>query len=172
MALLDNSYGDPAEIGKLTPLWAKASGSTFDTTTAPTLASVESWCDQVSGLINTILSEYGFTVPVANTDAKLMLDMFVNEEVASIVEGTHGSGRYGPTALSKRAGGTNRFQIVHANVSQFVAEHAAGLERLGVTRTFDQGDSIGYRGQDTSGDLVEPMFKREDFGETYSTVDT
>ena len=84
MTLLTNTYGDVAEIGKLTPRWS-ASG-TFSTTTSPTLATVESWCDQVSGLINTILADKGFTIPITQADAKLMLDMFVNEEVAAMVE--------------------------------------------------------------------------------------
>src|SRR3990172_8834490 len=167
MTLLTNTYGDVAEIGKLTPRWS-ASG-TFSTTTSPTLATVESWCDQVSGLINTILADKGFTIPITQADAKLMLDMFVNEEVAAMVEGGHGSGRFGPAALGQ--GGVNRFQLIRGDISKFVEDHAQGIERLGAARAQAGFAGIGYRDTDVSGDETHPIFEREGFGESYATKD-
>ncbi len=166
MTVGTNSYGTAAGTGVLTPRWS-ASG-TFSASTNPTLATVESWHDEISALLNTVLKEYGFTIPVSQADARLMLNMFVQEEAAAMVEGVHGSGRFGPAAAGK--GGINRFNIIRGDVSEFVKSHAAGIEGLGVPRNHE-GTEIGFRETDESGNVPQPLFTREDYGESYKNVD-
>ncbi len=169
MALLANSYGDPDEVAALVPRHANLV-TKFDAGTRPTLLQVESLCDQVSALVNALLSQNGFSIPVTNADAVLLLDYFVNEEMASIAEGIHGSGRFGPTA--KKGGSRGRFALVMDDVQSFVESNAIGLERLGATRTYDPIAGISYRGQDEGGDDTSPIFQREAFGNVFKEWDT
>ena len=159
MAVGTNTYGTAAGVGKLVPKRATADGDTFDNVTSPLLVSVETWLNQVSGIVNTMLRQEGLAIPIAQADAKLAFDMFVQDEVAAIVEGVNGSGRFGPTASDK---GKSRFVIIMEDVKMFIAEYATGLERLGVTQS--EPISIGYLDQDESGDPVIPMFQREAYG--------
>lgn len=168
MALLTNSYGDTGEVASLVPRYASAGGA-FDLTTRPTISQVESFCDQVSALLNALLAQHGFSIPVTNSDAVLMLDLFVNQEVASIVEGVNGIGRFGPTA--KNASGS-RFTMIMSDVMDFVKSNAIGLERLGATRTYDPIAGIGYRGQDEGGDDTAPIFQRDAFGNSFKDWDS
>ena len=169
MALLANSYGDTGEVAALTPRNARAAGI-FDLTTRPSIAQVEGLCDQVSALVNSILAQNGFAIPVTDTDAVLMLDYFVNEEVAAIVEGINGSGRFGPTA--KRGGARGRFALVVEDVQSFIEGNAVGLERLGATRSSDPIAGISYRATDEGGNAVAPIFERDAFGNTFKEWDS
>ena len=81
-----------------------------------------------------MLAQNGFAVPVSQADAKLMLDYFVNEESAAIVEGINGSGRFGPSV--KRKGASGRFALIVEDVQLFLETNAVGIERLGVPRTY------------------------------------
>lgn len=169
MALATNSYGDTGEIAALVPKFANTSGI-FDTTTRPTLLQVESETDQVSAAVNMVLSEEGFSIPVTDTDAKLMLDGFVNKMVAEIVLGINGYGRFGPTG-DKREGSRGKYLMIMEDVEAFVGKHAVGMERLGATRTYSLLDSVAYRDTDQSGDETHPIFQREAFGEVYTNYD-
>lgn len=130
MALNANSYGSAAGVASFTPRYSNGAG-TFDEGTKPTLADVEAWIDQVSGILNTILSDERFNVPVTQADAVSMLALFVNQEVAALVEGSHNAGRFGPTAKNPRAG---RFDLIFADVETFVKRMAGGLAAMGATR--------------------------------------
>ena len=163
MAIGANSYGDILEVAALVPRWAGASGE-FDEGTRPTQRQVESIIDQVSGVVNSILAQNGFAIPVSQADAKLMLDFFVNEEVAAIVAGINGSGRFGPT--SKAPGKDGRFAVILSDVQAFIAASAVGIERLGATRTYDALAGLKYRDTDESGAATFPLFQRRGFGNT------
>ncbi len=167
MALGSNSYGDTDEIAALIP--RRASSGSFDETTRPTLAQLESIVNQVSAVVNAVLSQAGFSIPISQADAKLILDLFVNQEAAAIVEGINGSGRFGPTA-KKSVGG--RFAIITSDIKDFILEQAVGLERLGATRTYDPIAGIGYRSTDVSGDSISPIFQREAFGNAFDDWDS
>jgi hypothetical protein len=169
MALATNSYGDPKEVAALVPRIASPAGI-FDTETRPTISKVEGLCDQVSAILNTILAQNGFDIPVTDADAVLMLDYFVNEEVASIAEGINGSGRFGPT--TKRSGPQGRFALVLDDVQNFIDTMAVGLERLGATRSSDPMAGISYRATDEGGDDVSPIFQRDAFGNTFKDWDS
>lgn len=163
MSINTNSYGHPNDIAAMVPRWANSS-KLFDASTRPTLGEVETWVNQVSGVLNVILAQFGFSIPVTQADALEMLELFVNQEVAAITEGVNGSGRFGPT--SKQVGKQGRFAIITGDVRDFVESVATGLERLGVTRTHSFASGIGYRGTDENGDTVEPLFQRAAFGNT------
>lgn len=168
MAIGANSYGDTEEIAALVPLRADGSGF-FTISTRPTLAQVESIVDQVGGLINSVLAEYGFAIPVSQADAKLMLDLFANQEVAAIVEGINGSGRFGPTA-GREPG--SRFEIIMSDVRTFIEQNAVGIERLGATRSHDSLAGLKYRATDERGNATFPLFQRDAFGATFTDWDS
>jgi hypothetical protein len=169
MTLQANSYGVVSEIAALVPRYTK--GGAFDASTRPTKTQVESWCDQVSAIVNNILSDNGFTIPITQTDCKLMLDFFINEEVASICEGVNGHGRFGPQPR-RGSGGSGRFSIILTDVEDFLNRNMAGFERLGAGRTYDYGSSIGYRATDEAGDETFPLFERKGFGNRFIEWDS
>jgi len=166
MAIRENSYGDTSEIAALIPRYDNGSG-VFDTNTTPTLLQVESLVDQVSGALNSVLAENGFEIPVSQADVKLVLDGFVNDEVAQIAVGINGSGRFGPSKAGYTA---SRHKLISDDVTSFVAANATGFERLGATRE-NNNFEIGSRTADESGDEVTPIFQRKGFGNEFTEWD-
>jgi len=162
MTIGANSYGTAVGIAAFTPNYAI--GGTFTTATRPTLAQAEGWIDSISGILNSILAEAGFTIPITDDDVKDALDFFVNQEVASICEGVNGSGRFGPT--SKAVGKQGRFSLMLEDVKAFVEGNKAGFERLGADRSYDVTSSIAYRDTDEAGEAVVPLFERKAFGDS------
>jgi hypothetical protein len=166
LAIGDNSYGSAVGVAAMVPRWPNSNG-VFDATTRPNLATVEDWLDQVSALLNTILAENGFAVPVSQATARLALDMFANEEVAAMSEGVNGSGRFGPTA--KQGGkAKGRFALILDDVETFIGSNAAGFERLGAARSFSRAGGIGFRDANESGEATFPIFQREQFGNSFT----
>ena len=162
MAIGTNSYGSVAEVGALTPLYATATGTTFDTTTRPTLTQVEKFVDRVSGIVNVLLAEAGFAVPVSNTDAKLALDDFVVMECAGLVEYANGAGPFIAGSEQMRAQTPTR--IIMRDAEAFIEAHADGLEALGATRTRGVTYGLGCRTEDADGRAILPMFSRRQMG--------
>lgn len=162
-----NSYGSPSGVAALVPRYANGV-DTFLTTDRPSLGQVITLIDEVSSLINGILSQQGFVIPVVQPDVMLSLAMFTNEEVASIAEGINGSGRFGPTAKTP---GKSRFSIIMNDVEDFILTHADGWEILGVLRTHSTVGKIGSREVDQSGDAVAPIFERKAFGNVFEEWD-
>jgi hypothetical protein len=162
MSLAANSYGSTADVAALVPKWAnKATPPDFDTTTRPTLAQVENQVNQLSALVNALLAEAGFAIPVTQADAKLALAYFVEEEAAAIVDGINGSGRFGPS--SKAMGAKGRFALLVADVQAFIEMNKAGFERLGAVRAFAATAGLAFRATDNQGNDVHPMVSREQF---------
>lgn len=158
------SYGAVAQVAALVPKHANRAG-TFDDTTRPSGTYLATLIDQVSALLNSILAENGFSIPVTDTSVKPMLDLFVNQEVAAIVEGINGSGRYGATTGERKGGTKGRFEIMLDSVKAFVAGNKIGMERLGADRSYSTASSIIFRSSDEQGDDVDPLFQRKMFGE-------
>lgn len=167
MTISSRSYGSVADVAALTPRHADET-ATFSTATRPTLAQVETYINEVSAIINVLLSADGFAVPVTQADVKLVLDLFVNQEVASIVEGVNGAGRFGP---SEKKAGTSRFTVTLKDVQDFIKGAAPGFVNLGATRTYSATEGIGSRGTDADGNAVVPLFQRENFGFQADTDD-
>lgn len=171
MAVGANSYGSAAGVAVLVPRYANGTG-TFATGDRPALASVEALIDQVSGLLNSILAQNGFTIPVSNTLAPsvvLALTIFVNEEVAAIAEGINGSGRFGPTTKQPNK---SRFRIILDDIQDFILMNADGFERLGAVRSQSAVGTIGFRDHDQAGDVIVPLFERKAFGNVVQEWDS
>lgn len=160
MAVGANSYCDASLVASLVPRYADTNNA-FTTSTRPTLVQVEKYIDEVSGILNTMLSSAGFQVPITQEDIKLALSFFVSEEVAAICEGINGSGRFGPTANSPAK---SRFNEVMKDTASFVKMNAVGFERLGAIRLFSETSGIGFRDTSASGKATFPLFQRDDFG--------
>lgn len=160
MAIGANSYGDTTEIAHLVPMHADNSTKLFTVGTRPTLARVESFVDEVSAIVNSALAQAGFSIPVTQADAVKMLSIFVNTEVASLVEGVNGSGRFGPNA--KQPG--SRYKLLYTDVVDFINSVAYGLEAMGDTRPRVITAGLAYRDTDNSGNETFPLFTRTDYG--------
>lgn len=157
MAVATNSYGSAAEVAALVPMHTTAGD--FDTASRPTLLQVEQFCDRVSAILNALLAEAGFSIPITQTDAKLALDHFVVEEVADLCEAVNRSGRFYMPESALR--GRGRFRVIMDDAKMFVQVHAEGLESLGATRSRTLTYGLGFRDQDDAGDDIEPVFSRK-----------
>lgn len=162
-------YGTTTGVGALVPMFSGASQD-FTDTTRPTEAQVTLLLTQISGMVNSILAQAGFSTPIATpTDVNAALDAFVESMVADVVLGINGSGRFGPK--SKQLEKSSRWDLILQDVTAFVEGNSVGWERLGATRTQQQADSIGYRGSDESGDEIHPIFQRKGFANTFENWD-
>lgn len=170
MAIGANSYGSTDEVGALTPLYATASGVIYSTTTRPTLAQVETFVNRVSGILNVLLAEAGFKVPVSQADAKLALDEFVVAQVVELCHAANGAGPYAPGSEEMRAG--SPFRTIEREAAEFILKHAAGVEALGVTRSRSLTYGLQCRTEDDSGAEIVPAFQREMMGNEIVDWDT
>lgn len=161
MAISENAYGALEEIAGLVPRWVDKTSGQFTATTRPPQSVVETSVNQISSLLNALLAEAGFAIPVVQADAKMALDYFVDEEVAAIVEGINGSGRFGPT--SKSMGAKGRFALLVADVQAFITTNKAGFERLGAVRIFAATSGLAFRGTDNRGNDMHPIFERDQY---------
>lgn len=162
------TYSSLASIGSLVPRYATRTG-TFDDTTRPTVVAVVELMEQVSSIVDSMLAENGFDIPVTNTTVKNSLDLFVAQEVAAIVEGINGSGRFGPT--TKTGGKRGRFALLFEDVQNFIEANALGFERAGAARSYSIGSEIGYRATDEAGDDIFPIRQRKEFGTVWTNWD-
>jgi hypothetical protein len=110
-------YGSPAQVAVFVPRYADKFGK-FTQSTRPTLAQVELWLEQVSGVLNAYLASKGWATPVTDTDLAASLALFTSEEVAAMVEGANGSGRFGPTSPDQS--GQSRFAIIRMDVMEYI----------------------------------------------------
>lgn len=162
-----NSYGSVLGAAGLVPRYTVA--GTFDATTRPTLTQVESHIDSVSGIVNSMLAQMGFTIPITVDTVKDALDLFVNEEVGAIAEGINGAGRFGPRATDGVT--PNRFKLILEDVRLFIEGNAAGFERLGAVRQYSYTAGLAFRDVDEAGDATSPIFQRKAFGNTFDDWD-
>lgn len=170
MAIGANSYGSTDEVGALTPLYATATGVIYSTTTRPTLAQVEKFVDRVSGILNVLLAEAGFKVPVSQADAKLALDEFVVAQVVELCHAANGAGPYAPGSEEMRAG--SPFRTIEREAAEFIGKHAAGFAALGATRSRVLAYGLQCRTEDDGGDGIVPIFQRKMMGNEIVDWDT
>lgn len=163
MTIDANSYGDTDYIAYRCPKWTDSSTKKFTTGTVPTLTTVEKLVDEVSAVLNIVLESVGFTVPVPATNKtwRPALNMFTEDEVCAIIEGIHGSGRFGPTT---KGPGKSRFGMIGEDAAAFIAKYAPGGANAPVL-------SIGYRDTDNAGDDVAPIFQRDAFSNDFDDDD-
>ena len=165
------NYGNASTVAALVPRYANSSIA-FDnsTPTRPNLSMVSLWLVQLSTMTDAILARHGFTVPITDTSITPMLDNFVEQECAALVEGVNGSGRFGPTAQG-RGTPPSRYALLLQDVESFIEAVAPGIEALGATRTSPL-ESIGYRGTDNAGNDIFPIFQRTAFENSFTDWDS
>lgn len=160
MTIRTNSYGSVAEVAALVPRYTN--NGAFDASTRPTLTQAEKFIDRVSGLVNVLLAEAGFAIPVSQTDAKLVLDEFVTAQVVQLAHSVNGAGAFAPGSEEIRQG--TPFQIITKEAASFINDHADGLAALGATRARSLTDGLACRTTDDAGEDIHPMFHRKQFG--------
>lgn len=170
MAVGGNSYGTSADVAALTPNWAAKGAGDFDAGTNPSKARVEVLIDNVSAIANGCLANLGFTIPVADADAVLIVKQLVTETVAVLVEGIRGTGRYAPNSKAIQARGV--MTLVYQDICETLSNMAFGLEQLGADRSADEAASIGYRSTDESGNETFPISQRKGFGNRFKDWDS
>lgn len=133
MAISSRSYGSVPEVAALTKKYTDTTTSprTFSTTTTPTLSQVEQYIDRVSGILNVMLAEQGFAIPVSQADAKLALDQFVVAQVADLVNFSNSAGRF----FQNQDLRNGPFYAIMKEAELFISKHALGFVNLGAVRT-------------------------------------
>ncbi len=152
------SYGDAVDVAALTPRFTNAGD--FDALTRPTAGQVNSWIDRVSAILNVILAEHNFALPVVQPDVVLFLEQFVITQVADLANYANSAGRF----FSDKNFTTGPWQAIQKEAADFIDKHAEGLQNLGATRSVAGLDALDFRSTDDSGAEIEPMFARKQFG--------
>ena len=133
------AYGSLDEVAAFVPRYADQFGN-FTTTTRPTLVQVTAWLEQVSGILDAYLSSKGYATPITEANLLAALNLFTSEEVAAMVEGANGSGRFGPTAPNQRA--QSRFAIIRMDVMNFIDSLLIGNETMAGSSAVAREDSF------------------------------
>jgi hypothetical protein len=156
-------YGSVTNVASLSRVFTSL--GVFSATTRPTDTEVTVWLTQISSTLDLLLAEMGFTVPITQATAKLALDAITEENAAEMVRYTNGQGRFFTDRMLER--GKSPMQIIRAELGDWVQDHAKGFEALGVPRggAAQAAGKILYRDADDSGNRVNPLFRRSDFGE-------
>ncbi len=170
MAVLARSYGTAFGVSVRCGQYVDASSGQFTTTTHPTLTQVETFLNQVSGLMNTALSKAGFAVPVSQADAVQAITGIVEEYAADLVLATGMQGRFYSESFQRS--GKSRINVMADEINAWVESAAPGLAELGVPQGDTNVYAIGYRDHDEAGDEVVPLFQRKAFGETTKDWDS
>jgi hypothetical protein len=115
--------------------------------------------DRVSGIVNVLLAEAGFSIPVSQADAKLALDDFVINQTVQLVHAANGAGPFAPGSEQLRT--STPMKIIISEATDFILEHAIGFEALGATRSRHLTYGLKCRLEDAAGDDLVPPFHRE-----------
>lgn len=162
-----NSYGDADQVAAFTRRYTNA--GSYDTTTNPTLATVEGWIDSVSATLNVILSGSGFTIPITQEDAARDCAGIVTGAVADLCHAANSAGRFFTERALER--GVSPLRVLRQEMADWVDAQADGLEMLGATRTQTSAGGIAFRDTDEAGDETFPIFQRSGFGNTFEDSD-
>jgi len=160
-----NSFSSVEQVAVYTQHLLEGSAS-FSTSTHPTLAQVESFIDQVSGMLISSLAKYGFSVAniQANTYANLACDMWVSQRVAQMVEFTSPIASQGTEEERSKS----LWYFVKSS-DEFVKQNAEGWKNLGITTTTNLSSGLSYTGLTKQADRViddtqeQPVIKRHQF---------
>lgn len=135
-----SDYGTAAGVALIARKYANNSQA-FDGSTIPTLTQVNTWLDQVCSQLNASLADARFSIPITATAVTPMLDMFVNRQVALMVEALHLSHRAGPVVSNARNQSVTVGDILAglpAAADAFVRKNDGGIEALGAGRATTQ----------------------------------
>lgn len=126
MSVGANSYGAASDVAALTWSWVAESSGSYNLSTIPTLAQVEGWIDQISGIANTALRKWGYTIPLTDATDVLALKSVVTGAVADMANYANSSGRF----FTERAlaSGVSPFAQIREEIEDWVASMRDGLE--------------------------------------------
>lgn len=156
MALGANSYGSTAGVAAYVRHLLPANTSDFSPVSRPTLAEVEAFLDRRSALLNGWLAQAGYSVPVTQADALLILASYANLGAAGDCELTQRAGGYDAEDANRRE---NKFLEQFGEARDFILSGA--LTGLGVpqrTSTPQAGFYVG--GKRSTGEALKPIFTR------------
>lgn len=174
MALRADSYGTVAEVLAFTAHLLDGE-SAFNSTTTPTDSQIEKFIDRTSSYVNIALNTHGFTTPITNTTAVLMMDDWVVNKAAMYTELTQRGAGFNDEEGSR----TSSFKNLSNSALKFVEDNSLGLKRLGVTVGHKLSDGLAFTAlddQDERADpddsaLEQPKFTRGLFGSTDNDVE-
>ena len=165
MALASYAYGSVVGVATQARRFTNAA-LTFDDNTFPTYEQVETWINEVSALVNTMLNTHNITTPITDAELVVMLGSFINSEVAAMVNGVNGAGRLGPS--SKTVQQVGMYGAIQYDVQTFIDKNVIGIQNMGATRT-SPVSRILTREFDENGNETFPMISRDSFGgETFT----
>jgi len=166
------AYGSVNGVAEIAQRYATRTG-TFDDTTRPVVTTVVTMLEQVSSMVDIVMAANGFVIPITTTAVKNALDLWVNSEVAALVEGINGNGRFGPSTKARGGQGSyrSRMDIITEDLENFVSRNVLGFERAGATRQYGITGEIGYRDTDEAGDPIFPLRQRKEFGSIWQDWD-
>jgi hypothetical protein len=139
VTVLANSYGTADGVAVRCGQYVDASTGLFTTSTHPTKAQVETFINQVSGLMNASLSKAGFSIPITQADAGQSVTGIIEEYAADLVLATGMQGRFYSAAFQDK--GLNRIAVIAKEIEAWVVTSADGLENMGAARETDGGAS-------------------------------
>lgn len=151
--ILDSSYGTVADVEMLVPRYTQ--NGVFTETTRPKVAHVETFINRISAIVNIMLAEQGFKVPVTEQNSQLAVTDFVVNAVADMCMWVNSAGRF---VTEKRLIGQQPLTIITAEAEDFLKRNAVGFEMSGAQRDRSLTYGLDYK---TPPD--EAMFKREAF---------
>jgi hypothetical protein len=132
MTISVRSYGSVADVAGRSPGGYLNTSKTFDTTTNPTLTTVETYIDEISSVLNIALADQRFTVPVTQADSKKALGSLVNDLAADMCHASNSAGRF----FSERAlnSGLSAMAQIRKEIREWIESNAQGLEAIGAER--------------------------------------
>lgn len=139
MAISANSYGTADGVAVRCGQYADGATGLFATSTHPTKTQVETFVNQMSGLLNSALSKAGFAVPLLQSDCVAAVTGIVEEYAADMVLATGFQGRFYSTNFQQS--GKNRLAVIAGEINDWVISAADGLENLGAARDTTGGAS-------------------------------
>lgn len=166
MALSENSYSSVTQVTAFTRHLLDGETS-FNANTRPDLGDVETFINQLSGLLNTQLAKHGITVPVTQVDAKHSLDAWVTSKAAAWVEMTQRAAGFSDDGNERAPSLYN----LMPDVVEFVEDNYPGWIKLGAGATPTLSIGAEYTGLKknserpdvTNTTREQPLFKRRQF---------
>jgi hypothetical protein len=133
----------------------------FDTTTSPTLATVQSMLNEICAQLNGWLASAGYVVPVTNSAAKQVLDRYANLGTAGLCELTMRSAGYSKDDQNRRE---NKFLGEFYAAEDYIK--GGSLNNLGAATAQLPGGLFGlaFGGKTSTGQNLRPTFGRTSFG--------
>ena len=157
--LATNSYGSLTQVAGLAPMFTK--GGVFTESTRPTIATLVTYMDRISGVLNRCMNKYELPVPATDATTILALDLYVETEAIKMVRSVNVGGSLGPRAL----GGSVRTQP--ASEDPFTSA-CSFIEEL----VYEPAGSVLTRTTDEAGDATFPIFQRSAFGNRFNDWDS